>query len=146
MKSNTTPACPFCGDGLIPSTLSGYSWQCVDCEEDFCDIEISNGVTRVVGKTSLVDDIFLALRRTVSKKDCGRVIDELVNTVRHDVLHGRVVNLPGLGTFRAAARAPRLIKTPGVPTLLAPARVAPLFKTSIRWKIMFPNDECRQVD
>lgn len=32
--------CPHCGKPLIPSVLKGYTWQCTDCEEDFCDVEL----------------------------------------------------------------------------------------------------------
>ena len=32
--------CPHCGKKLIPSVLKGYAWQCPDCEEDFCNVEL----------------------------------------------------------------------------------------------------------
>lgn len=144
-SANRTPACPLCGGGLIPSSLRDYPWQCVDCDEDFCDIEAGGGIRRLVGKTEIVKSV-AARVGGVSRKKLGDIIDELVNEVRGRVLHGQVVSLPGLGTLKAAPRAPRVIKMPGAPTLLAPRRVLPLFHTAKEWRDMFPNDKCRPME
>lgn len=142
---NRTPACPLCGEGLIPSTLPGYEWQCADCDEDFCGVEADGSVTRLVGKTALVRSIAPRVAG-VGRRELGMVIDELVKEVRSRVLHGQVVSIPGLGTLKATLRAPRVIRRPGAPTLLAPPRVLPLFQTARRWRDMFPNDECRPAE
>lgn len=144
-NTNRTPACPFCGEGLIPSSIGDYSWQCVDCDEDFYDIETRGDVKRLVGKTEIVRSI---ARRVggVSRKELGDIIDELVKEVRGRVLHGQVVSLPGLGTLKAVSRAPRVVKTPGMPTLMTPRRVLPLFHTAKEWRDMFPNDKCRPME
>lgn len=142
---NRTPACPLCGEGLIPATLPGYAWQCADCDEDFCDIETDGGVTRLVGKTALVDSVAPRVAGA-SRKVLGAAFDELVKEIRARVLHGQVVSIPGLGTLKATRRAPRVIRTPGMPTLLAPPRVLPLFRAARRWRDMFPNDECRPME
>lgn len=34
-----TRLCPHCRKPVVPSDLEGYSWQCLDCDEDFFDIE-----------------------------------------------------------------------------------------------------------
>lgn len=31
--------CPHCKKPVIPSGVDGYAWQCLDCDEDFFDIE-----------------------------------------------------------------------------------------------------------
>ena len=31
--------CKNCGKELIPSEIDGYQWQCLDCDEDFCNFE-----------------------------------------------------------------------------------------------------------
>ena len=32
--------CPHCNRPLIPSEIKGYAWQCLECEEDFYNIEV----------------------------------------------------------------------------------------------------------
>lgn len=36
----TVHHCPHCGARLKPSVLSGYDWQCLECEEDFVKPEL----------------------------------------------------------------------------------------------------------
>ena len=31
--------CPHCRKPVIPSEVSDYVWQCLDCDEDFMDFE-----------------------------------------------------------------------------------------------------------
>ena len=31
--------CPHCRKPVIPSEVPGYVWQCLECDEDFYDIE-----------------------------------------------------------------------------------------------------------
>ena len=31
--------CPHCRKPVVPSEISGYKWQCLECDEDFCDFE-----------------------------------------------------------------------------------------------------------
>lgn len=31
--------CPHCRKLVIPSEVPGYVWQCLECDEDFYDIE-----------------------------------------------------------------------------------------------------------
>ena len=48
MRSNFCPhcgtemmirLCPRCKRPVVPSWVDGYAWQCLDCDEDFFDIE-----------------------------------------------------------------------------------------------------------
>jgi len=33
--------CPKCDTMLTPSTIEGYTWQCLECDEDFMEIEVN---------------------------------------------------------------------------------------------------------
>lgn len=35
--------CPHCGQELVKSTTEGYTFQCVNCDEDFVSIEVITG-------------------------------------------------------------------------------------------------------
>lgn len=35
----TVKICPHCRRPLIPSNVPDYVWQCMDCDEDFYDVE-----------------------------------------------------------------------------------------------------------
>ena len=37
--SDATRCCPHCRKPVIPSEVPGYVWQCLECDEDFYDIE-----------------------------------------------------------------------------------------------------------
>lgn len=40
LNQQTKRLCPHCKSKLLPSTVKGYRWQCLICDEDFCDFEV----------------------------------------------------------------------------------------------------------
>lgn len=36
---NHKPVCPHCGRPVIPSEVDGYTYQCLECDEDFAEFE-----------------------------------------------------------------------------------------------------------
>lgn len=51
------PVCPKCKQTLKPSSVEGYAYQCMQCDEDFYSIECPNQIRPVLSSNE--DDIIL---------------------------------------------------------------------------------------
>jgi DNA-binding protein HU-beta len=80
-----------------------------------------------VTKAELVDAVATAAELT--KKDAGRVVDAVFNTIIEALARGEKVQLVGFGSFEVRPRAARMGRNPQTgEEIHIPARNTPLFK------------------
>lgn len=86
-------------------------------------------------KADLVELVTSAMARTagplISKKDCARVVDTFLDTVKEALADQQNIEIRGFGTFKIRSRKTRMARNPrtGDPVEVA-ARPVPVFKPS----------------
>lgn len=86
-------------------------------------------------KADLVEQVTAQIAQTegpmISKKDCARVVDTLLEAVKMALRDKQNIEIRGFGTFKIRERKPRLARNPrtGSPVEVA-ARPVPVFKPS----------------
>ncbi len=86
-------------------------------------------------KADLVELVTSAMARTagplISKKDCARVVDTFLDTVKDALADQQNIEIRGFGTFKIRSRKTRMARNPrtGDPVEVA-ARPVPVFKPS----------------
>lgn len=86
-------------------------------------------------KADLVEQVTAQIAQTegpmISKKDCARVVDTLLEAVKVALRDKQNIEIRGFGTFKIRERKPRLARNPrtGSPVEVA-ARPVPVFKPS----------------
>lgn len=86
-------------------------------------------------KADLVELVTAAMARTagplISKKDCARVVDTFLDTVKDALADQQNIEIRGFGTFKIRSRKTRMARNPrtGDPVEVA-ARPVPVFKPS----------------
>lgn len=86
-------------------------------------------------KADLVEQVTAQIAQTegpmISKKDCARVVDTLLEAVKIALRDKQNIEIRGFGTFKIRERKPRLARNPrtGSPVEVA-ARPVPVFKPS----------------
>lgn len=86
-------------------------------------------------KADLVEQVTAAIARTsgplISKKDCARVVDVFLDTLKQAMRDQHNIEVRGFGTFKIRHRKPRMARNPrtGEPVEVV-ARPVPVFKPS----------------
>jgi len=86
-------------------------------------------------KADLVEKVTATIARTagpmISKKDCARVVDAFLNSIKDALAEQNNIEIRGFGTFKIRMRKTRLARNPrtGEPVEVA-ARPVPVFKPS----------------
>jgi integration host factor subunit beta len=86
-------------------------------------------------KADLVEKVTATIARTagpmISKKDCARVVDAFLDSIKDALAEQNNIEIRGFGTFKIRMRKTRLARNPrtGEPVEVA-ARPVPVFKPS----------------
>lgn len=86
-------------------------------------------------KADLVENVTASIARTagpmISKKDCARVVDAFLDSVKDALRDQKNIEIRGFGTFKIRRRKTRMARNPrtGEPVEVA-ARPVPVFKPS----------------
>ncbi len=86
-------------------------------------------------KADLVEQVTAAMAKTsgplISKKDCARVVDLFLDSIKQALREQRNIEVRGFGTFKIRHRKTRMARNPrtGEPVEVA-ARPVPVFKPS----------------
>ena len=99
-------------------------------------------------KADLVEKVTATIARTagpmISKKDCARVVDAFLDSVKDSLSDQRNIEIRGFGTFKIRRRKTRMARNPrtGEPVEVA-ARPVPVFKPSkeLRTMVAEPNSQ-----
>ena len=82
-------------------------------------------------KADLVEQVAAAIGPGITKKDCGLVVDGLLNAVKNALSEHSHIETRGFGTFKVRKRRSRMARNPrtGDPVEV-PSRAVPIFKPS----------------
>jgi len=82
-------------------------------------------------KADLVEQVAAALESRITKRDCGLVVDALLDAVKDTLVRGDHIEIRGFGTFKVRHRKARTARNPRTGEAVAvPPRVVPVFKPS----------------
>lgn len=78
-------------------------------------------------KSELIDSI--AQISGFTKKDAGKALDAVIETIKQSLMRGEKVQVVGFGTFEVRERAERIGRNPRTKAeVVIPARKVPVFK------------------
>lgn len=82
-------------------------------------------------KADLVEQVADAIGPGITKKDCGLVVDGLLNAIKAALADHDNIEVRGFGTFKVRERKSRVARNPRTGERVeVPARVVPVFKPS----------------
>jgi nucleoid DNA-binding protein len=82
-------------------------------------------------KADLVEQVADAIGPGITKKDCARVVDGLLNAIKNALAEQENIEIRGFGTFKVRKRKARMARNPRTGEAVeVPARVVPIFKPS----------------
>ncbi len=102
-------------------------------------------------KADLVEKVTATIARTagpmISKKDCARVVDAFLDSVRDALAAQHNIEIRGFGTFKIRNRKTRMARNPrtGEPVEVA-ARPVPVFKPSKELRNLVAEGETLSAD
>src|SRR3990170_7510902 len=97
-------------------------------------------------KADLVELVTAAMAKTsgplISKKDCARVVDLFLDSIKQALKEQRNIEVRGFGTFKIRHRKTRMARNPrtGDPVEVA-ARPVPVFKPSKELRTLVAEDD-----
>ncbi|MGH7481404.1 MAG: HU family DNA-binding protein [Longimicrobiales bacterium] len=93
-------------------------------------------------KADLVEQVAEAIGPGITKKDCGLVVDGLLNAIKKALSEHQHIEIRGFGTFKVRERKSRLARNPrtGDPVRV-PSRRVPVFKPSKDLKLQVSENE-----
>lgn len=102
-------------------------------------------------KADLVERVTAQIAQTagplISKKDCARVVDAFLDTVKDALKEQRNIEVRGFGTFKVRQRRTRLARNPRTgSTVEVGARPVPVFKPSKELKALIAGIDVSEVD
>src|ERR1700756_2988984 len=102
-------------------------------------------------KADLVERVTAQISRTagpmISKKDCARVVDAFLESIKEALQGQKNIEVRGFGTFKIRHRKTRMARNPrtGSPVEVS-ARPVPVFKPSKELRAMVAGLEVSQLD
>jgi integration host factor subunit beta len=97
-------------------------------------------------KADLVEQVTNSIAKTsgpmISKKDCARVVDAFLDSVKDALKNQQNIEIRGFGTFKIRRRKTRMARNPrtGDPVEVA-ARPVPVFKPSKELRALVADEE-----
>lgn len=97
-------------------------------------------------KADLVEQVTATIARTagpmISKKDCARVVDAFLDSIKLALSRQENIEMRGFGTFKIRSRKPRMARNPrtGEPVEVA-ARPVPVFKPSKELRLLVAGED-----
>lgn len=82
-------------------------------------------------KADLVEQVADAIGPGITKKDCGLVVDGLLNAIKAALGEHENIEIRGFGTFKVRERKSRVARNPRTGDRVeVPSRMVPVFKPS----------------
>lgn len=93
-------------------------------------------------KADLVEQVADAIGPGITKKDCGLVVDGLLNAIKLALAEHENIEIRGFGTFKVRERKSRVARNPRTGDRVeVPARMVPVFKPSKDLREQVMEDE-----
>ena len=93
-------------------------------------------------KADLVEQVADAIGPGITKKDCGLVVDGLLNAIKAALGEHENIEIRGFGTFKVRERKSRVARNPRTGERVeVPSRVVPVFKPSKDLREQVMEDE-----
>lgn len=103
-------------------------------------------------KADLVERVTAMMQETagpmaISKKDCARVVDAFLESIKEALKERKNIEVRGFGTFKIRQRRTRMARNPrtGTPVEVS-ARPVPVFKPSKELRAMVANEEVEHTE
>jgi integration host factor subunit beta len=103
-------------------------------------------------KADLVERVTAMMQETagpmaISKKDCARVVDAFLESIKEALKERKNIEVRGFGTFKIRQRRTRMARNPrtGTPVEVS-ARPVPVFKPSKELRAMVANEEIGEME
>ena len=82
-------------------------------------------------KADLVEQVAEGIGPGITKKDCGLIVDGLLNAIKAALAEHDNIEIRGFGTFKVRERKSRVARNPRTGERVeVPARIVPVFKPS----------------